>query len=293
MERAVMHVDSRYTERSAEAHVFVRRPERVDLDRAPICHPERSGLVPAESKDPHPLTLVLLIALVLTFSAIAPVAARAMSRTGSIAIDTAVRTDDGSRVIAGDTFSFAQVATATVDTSYAPAVISFETVDAFASRGRDWASLDASGWRDAARDLAHFAEENDLYEVEMTVSAGGERLALDGLEPGLYLVSRTGVADANKDVACDPVLVGVPVAEDGGLTYDVTVEPKYEWGRAPGGSGGGQDVEKPRNEHVYHVLGMPMTGDGAIALMLSIAMAGLGALALARRMRDRKDTSAT
>ena len=267
MERAVMHVDSR------------RRPGR-------------DGCGPMGPRGLCPLILALFAILVSAFAA-APIAAHAAPRMGSIAIDTAVRTDNGSCVIAGDTFSFAQVATATVDTSYAPAVISFETVDAFAPRGRDWASLDASGWRDAARDLADFAEENDLYEVEMTVSAGGERLALGGLEPGLYLVSRTGVADANKDVACDPVLVGVPVAEDGGLTYDVTVEPKYEWGRAPGEPGGGQDVEKPWNERVYHVLGMPMTGDGAIALALIIAVAGLGALALARRMRDRKGAAAT
>lgn len=233
---------------------------------------------------------MLLTALVLAYTAVAPIAAQAVTRTGSISIDTAVRTDDGARNIAGDTFSFARVATVTVDAAYTPAAISFKTADAFAPHGRDWSSLDASGWRDAARDLADFAKANDLYETAMTVDAGSARLVLGGLEPGLYLVSRTGIAAANGDVACDPVLVSVPVAEDGGLVYDVNVEPKYEWGGEPGAPGGGPDVEKPWNERVYHVLGMPMTGDGAIALVLVVAVSGLGALAIARNLRSRKGT---
>ena len=77
---------------------------------------------------------VVLAVLVTALSLVAsPASARAASgsRTGSISLDTVVQTRDGSRVLAGDEFSLAQVATATVGGSESNPAVAYVTVDAF------------------------------------------------------------------------------------------------------------------------------------------------------------------
>lgn len=235
---------------------------------------------------------VVLAVLVTALSLVAsPASARAASgsRTGSISLDTVVQTRDGSRVLAGDEFSLAQVATATVGGSASNPAVAYVTVDAFKAVDRDWSSLTSSQLHDAAVATSRVAARDGLYATAQTVAAGQTRVAFRGLEPGLYLIARTKVADGNKDVACDPALVSVPVAEAGVLTYDVSMEPKFEWTDSgqpeePGGSetpGATDEPGKTPLDRFLTSIGLPQTGDYLPAIAGGILLLGLAVSAAA------------
>ena len=87
--------------------------------------------------------------------------------------------------------------------------------------------MNASQWHDAALQL-QAAVQDALPEGTPTgtTDADGD-LTLRGLEPALYLVLRTGAAPGNERYHMDPLLVSVPLPEDGRLTYEVTITPKF------------------------------------------------------------------
>ena len=53
------------------------------------------------------------------------------------------------------------------------------------------------------------------------------KLTFDHLRPGLYLVVRTRIAEANKDYIIDPYLVTLPIIEDGDVFEDIEVDEKF------------------------------------------------------------------
>lgn len=149
--------------------------------------------------------------------------------SGTLTIrDVAVDIDGRPVILAGDAWSIARVADATA-VSAEPAAISYATTDAFADQrdGVDWATLTGGGARDLASDLADYAAEHGLYERSATADANGT-VRFNALPAGMYLLARTHATQDDESCETTPMLVGVPIAEDGSIVYDVTVEPKYE-----------------------------------------------------------------
>ena len=166
--------------------------------------------------------LTVLTALAVAFAAAGRPLAASAAPVGSITLDCRVN----GVPLAYDTYGLACVADVTYDAD-AGTITSYQTRDAFASFGYDWPNMKASELDEAAKALAAFAGENDLYDLTSVSDASG-RVGFWGLEPGLYLVARIAVADGNEGYACDPLLITIPLAEDGELTWAVNSTPKFE-----------------------------------------------------------------
>ncbi|MBT1177536.1 hypothetical protein JS532_08180 [Bifidobacterium callimiconis] len=180
-----------------------------------------------------------------------PVAAA--ERTGTLTISATVASTDGgsAHVLVGDTYAVAHVADATLGDN--GAINGFTTRDAFASLGRDWGTLSSSEYNDAAKELADYAAAHGLYDVtDHAVTGTDGRAVVRGLTPGLYLVSRTGVDDANAGYVCDAFLVAIPENSgdgsgdgDGAVNYNVVASPKFEQTTTPGPGPSEQPTPKP------------------------------------------------
>ena len=233
----------------------------------------------------------LLAALALTLTCgVAP--ARALAApTGSIALVTSAERPDGSKTpLAGDGYALYAVAEAEVDGDG----IHYETLEPFGPLDCDWPSLTAAELREAAhaaRDIAE-AQKADVFDELVTDAAG--RAASYGLAPGVYLLVRTDVAQANADVVVDPMLVGIPTLVDGVPTYDVTAHPKFELEKPP--AGGDPEPGAPGNPGapggIFPGLGMPSTGDIQMMLVGLLLIAGVAVLWLSRRVSGSGDASA-
>lgn len=215
---------------------------------------------------------------------------------GTITIDAAWdRTADRPLALAGDTYSIARVATATLAPAGdggIPTVTAFQTVDAFADLGIDWTGLSASQLNQRAKDMAAYAGKHGLYDESGATGAAGT-VTFRGLDAGVYLVTRTTVAKANARYTCDPFLVSIPGGlDDEEPTLAVTAEPKFADTGEPGEPGGNPGT--PGNSTTVTTPPLPTPGwmaeTGAnVALVAAIAMLalaiGIGAYALRRRMR--------
>ena len=67
--------------------------------------------------------------------------------------------------------------------------------------------------------------KNKLYQHSGTTNVAGQ-LTFQNLPLGLYLVSRTSSAKANKAYDCDPFLISIPGSGDTSADLNITVEPK-------------------------------------------------------------------
>ena len=130
----------------------------------------------------------------------------------------------GTQPLAGDTYALVAVADAAVD---GDGSLLYTTRPEFAAWDCGWAGLTASQRHDAALQLQD-AVQDALPETTRTgtTDANGD-LTLRGLEPALYLVLRTSAAPGNERYRMDPLLVSVPLPQDGCLTYEVTITPKF------------------------------------------------------------------
>lgn len=236
------------------------------------------------------LALVLAVfacAGMLTAAVVAPQVAAAAPR-GSVSLSVVAEDARGSHRLVGDTFTLVRVATAQVydGGNGQSAGVAYTMAAGFARYDRDWASLAASDVAAAARELAQAARDAGSLDagVSQRVSEGARRLTFSGLDSGLYLVVRTGVADANKGLTCDPVLVSVPQLEDGAFAYDVDVDPKFEWADVdhPGGNGGG--AEPDRGTPGW----LPTTGDYVIGVVCLLVAGGSIAVLIGRRLREKR-----
>ena len=149
----------------------------------------------------------------------------AATRSGSIVIDAHQVGDDGATTrLAGDGYSLVRIADADLDA--AGQVDGWHMRDGFSRFERDWSSLTPSQLNEAAADIDAYVTAHHAYDLTATTDTTG-RLVFDNLTAGIYLISRTSVAQANRHYTCDPFLVSVPQLVDGTPTMDVTAEPKF------------------------------------------------------------------
>lgn len=174
--------------------------------------------------------LLLTCMVILTVLALAtismPTRIAQAATVGSITIDARWDRESANPVpLAGDTYAIARIASADIDAN--GSITAYHTLDRFAEYDRAWGSLTASGANDAAKQLATFVGAQDQYDAARTVNESGF-VTFSGLEAGVYLVTRTGIADANAAYHCDPFLAYMPgTTESGGILWNVVVEPKF------------------------------------------------------------------
>lgn len=220
--------------------------------------------------------VLMVVAMALASLAVRPVAVGAET-LGSITVTASYRQGEEAAPVFGDTWRLAQVASAELSADGAPV---YSTTSAFDSFDCDWASLGASGERKAARELGTYAQGHGLLTDGSAVTDAAGRAVFRDLAPGLYLLVRDGVASGNQTLTCDPVLVGVPLLEDGSWVFDVSVAPKFE----SSGDAAGETPEGPTTEpqepesaldQLLHAFGLPALGDAQLAIVLVIAAAAL------------------
>ena len=181
-----------------------------------------AGILPDISRRTFFVRLVaVMAALLVAFTAAGRPLVASAAPVGSITLDCRVN----GMPLAGDTYGFVRVANVTYDEA-AGTITSYATRDAFASFGYDWPNMKSSELDEAAKALASYAGEKNLYESTAVSDASGN-VGFWGLEPGLYLVARIATVDANAGYACDPLLITVPLADGGQLVWDVTSQPKF------------------------------------------------------------------
>lgn len=256
-----------------------RRFDDGAIAGARICAVRRACLVLAFA--------VFACAWVIAAAVAAPQTAAAAPK-GSISLSVVTQDSNGSHQLAGDTFTLVQVATTQVHDggSGQSTGVTYTMLAGFERYDSDWASLSASDVAAAAKNLAQAAFDAGALDagVPRKVPEGARTLTFSGLDSGLYLVVRTGVADANKGLTCDPVLVSVPLLEDGSFTYDVDVDPKFEWTDVdhPGGNGGGTEADRGTPGW------LPKTGDYVIGVVCLLVAGGSIAVHIGRRLREKR-----
>lgn len=199
--------------------------------------------------------------------------------------------------LAGDTYAIVRVATVTTNND--GSVSSYKTVSDFSSLTADWERLTSSEYHDAAKKLAAYAAKNKLYQHSGIINAAGQ-LTFQNLPLGLYLVSRTNSAKANKAYDCDPFLISIPGSGDTAADLNITVEPKFSTGtpvvppennpsEEPGNSGEVPEHPSIRQPVKPGLIGHTGAAVGSIAaaagLMLLVAFI-LFRLRMRRRIRD-------
>ncbi|WP_101614748.1 prealbumin-like fold domain-containing protein [Bifidobacterium margollesii] len=159
--------------------------------------------------------------------------ASAASSVGSLTITAQIKDAGTTRYLAGDTYSVAWVAAAQLGPT--GTIASLSTRAPFRSMNRNWTALTSSQFNTAAKELASYAGAHRLYDVTTHAVTDSDGTAvISDLQPGLYLVSRTGIAKANAAYKCDAFLVAVPETNDGAAggvgtaNYSVVAAPKFE-----------------------------------------------------------------
>lgn len=84
----------------------------------------------------------------------------------------------------------------------------------------------ASEWRQAAEELAAWADAHGVGATLAREAAGTGSFGLDGLDCGVYLVRGYGIASDTKTYDCGSTLLCVPTLESGEWVYDVDAELK-------------------------------------------------------------------
>lgn len=178
---------------------------------------------PILSKVTVSVTLVLL--LIGAFFVVGANRAEAASSTGSLSLVCEVDHEGETVLLSGDEYSIARVASADVS---AAGEVSYETLPEFSQFECDWGSLSADELSYKAELLQRYAYTYDLFDQSSITDSSGT-VSFSGLEPGMYLVSRTEPAAANEDYVTVPFLVSIPTVSDGYLVWDVRAYPKFEY----------------------------------------------------------------
>ena len=233
------------------------------------------------------------LALACVFGALMPQPAYAAVQRGTLSVRCVTERDGASVVLAGDTYTLALVATASVSWDGGAPSVAYAPAAGFEAYDYTWGSLDADALRAAAHELDEHARTAGLYTAGEATSNQAGVAAFGWLDPGLYLVARTSVAAGNASYTCDPMLISVPAMEDGSLVYRVVAEPKFEWSEPPATpphEPPTPDDEKPPAPTIDDVLtswGLPATGDPAFwvgtgFMLLGLVLAAAGII-LSRR----------
>ena len=166
-------------------------------------------------------TITIILTGLVSFGFMVPYAQA--DSFGTLTINAVWGRDTASpKLLAGDTYSIVRVATVTTNND--GSVSSYKTVSDFSGLTADWERLTSSEYHDAAKKLAAHAAKNKLYQHSGTTNAAGQ-LTFQNLPLGLYLVSRTDSAKANKAYDCDPFLISIPGSGDTAADLNITVEP--------------------------------------------------------------------
>lgn len=228
-------------------------------------------------------TITIILTGLVSFGFMVPYAQA--DSFGTLTINAVWGRDTASpKSLAGDTYAIVRVATVTTNND--GSVSSYKTVSDFSGLTADWERLTSSEYHDAAKKLAAHAAKNKLYQHSGTTNAAGQ-LTFQNLPLGLYLVSRTDSAKANKAYDCDPFLISIPGIGDTAADLNITVEPKFGTSTPP---------TPPEHEHNPGevpgnpgVIGNTGAAVGSIAaaagLMLFVAFV-LFRLRMRRRMSD-------
>ena len=175
------------------------------------------------SKNRRWIILLLIVMLLASFQR--PVYAQQLM--GSLQLDCHVNVDGRSIPLANDTYAIVKIADITVQESLA--ILTYKTTEQFSSFQYDWANLDDNARRQAAQELAAFAQEQpELLSTTKITDRNGE-LTFSQLEPALYLMVRTKVDVANRACSLDPFLVDIPTIVNGKLEYTLTAVPKFDY----------------------------------------------------------------
>lgn len=226
-------------------------------------------------------TITIILTGLVSFGFMVPYAQA--DSFGTLTINAVWGRDTASpKSLAGDTYAIVRVATVTTNND--GSVSSYKTVSDFSGLTADWERLTSSEYHDAAKKLAAHAAKNKLYQHSGTTNAAGQ-LTFQNLPLGLYLVSRTDSAKANKAYDCDPFLISIPGSGGTSADLNITVEPKFSAGTlvTPPENNPNKEPVKPG------VIGRTGAAVGSIAaaagLMLLVAFV-LFRLRMRRRMSD-------
>ena len=174
-------------------------------------------------------TITIILTGLVSFGFMVPYAQA--DSFGTLTINAVWNRDAASpKSLAGDTYAIVRVATVTTNSN--GSVSSYKTVSDFSGLTADWERLTSSEYHDAAKKLAAHAAKNKLYQHSGTTNAAGQ-LTFQNLPLGLYLVSRTDSAKANKAYDCDPFLISIPGSGDTAADLNITVEPKFSTSTPP------------------------------------------------------------
>ena len=227
-------------------------------------------------------TITIILTGLVSFGFMVPYAQA--DSFGTLTINAVWNRDAASpKSLAGDTYAIVRVATVTTNSN--GSVSSYKTVSDFSGLTADWERLTSSEYHDAAKKLAAHAAKNKLYQHSGTTNAAGQ-LTFQNLPLGLYLVSRTDSAKANKAYDCDPFLISIPGSGDTAADLNITVEPKFSTSTPPTPPEHEHNPgEMPGNPGVIGNTGAAVGGiAGVAAVILVIAFA-----VLKLRVRYRSD----
>lgn len=178
----------------------------------------------------HMLSAIISLAVILSLMIVGIITATITPQAqaasvGSLTIDAVWdRSETDAKPLTGDTYSIVRVAS--VDLDGAGNIADFHMLEQFTQFEQNWESITSSQYHDAAAKIAAYVKQHNLYAQSAATNANGKAL-FAGLPFGLYLVERTGVADANTQYDCDPFLVAIPGNDSGVAQLDVTAEPKF------------------------------------------------------------------
>ncbi|PLS25525.1 prealbumin-like fold domain-containing protein [Bifidobacterium imperatoris] len=172
------------------------------------------------------ISLAVVLSLIVTGITAAIITPQAQAaNVGSLTIDAVWdRGEMDATPLAGDTYAIVRVAS--VDLDDVGNIADFHMLEPFTQFEQNWESITSSQYHDAAVKIAGYVNQHNLYAQSAVTNVNGKAW-FTGLPLGLYLVERTGTADANTQYDCDPFLVAIPGNDSGTALLDVTAEPKF------------------------------------------------------------------
>lgn len=219
-----------------------------------------------------------LLALFIITTAISAFA----DTTGALTVICKYEESGRTVYLEGDELSITRIATATED---AAGALTYTTLPEFESQSCDWGSQTAESLRKKASSLA---EINAKADSDVKTGSYGEAV-FGGLVPGVYLVTRTGIATANKAYVTEPLLVLIPQDEEGSRVYYITAEIKIAKSQPEK-----DDTEKedPKKEKGKSLIEKVRTGDFTdiyvYALCFAIGTVILLMVTVVKRLAEKK-----
>ena len=173
--------------------------------------------------------MVIIISIIFTAFLLVALPANAEEEPeGSITLDCVTVRKGETVYLAGDEYSLCKIADLSIITENGKTSFIYEIRLEFVTYDCDWTEQTASQLNAKAKNMAVNAAQNNLYQSSLITDEYGKG-TFSNLSNGLYLISRTKIATANRNYKSDPFLVSIPIVKDTQLVYEVEAEPKFEW----------------------------------------------------------------